>query len=208
MLCSACICVGVHRINASTSLILRLSLRSVALCAMPYLSATSLVLSYSRPITEITFTSAMFLIASRCLIPNAPAPTSATWIVMSVLQDQVSDGRVRRRHMVEAVRHLGRRTTGEVGHRTARDQPHHQLDALAAGLAHVLDVWHLRQAGRVIDQTVEEAVVPLLVDQAGTRPLQLVAHATGAPDLHVERPVVRLDRLPNGLAEHEAAASG
>src|SRR5262245_55645536 len=139
MLCSACIWVGVHRITASSSLSFRLSDRSVATCAMPYLSATSWVLSRSRPTTEMTLTSAMFLIASRCLTPKAPAPARATLIVTSVLQNQVAHGGVRRRHVVEAVRHLRRRAAGgtgrgaarHVGHRAARDEPHHQLDAFA-----------------------------------------------------------------------------
>ena len=48
----------------------------------------------------------------------------------------------------------------------------------------------LRQALGVGDQPVEEAVVPLGVDQPGARPLQLVAHAAGAPDLHAQRLVV------------------
>src|SRR5688572_22629551 len=162
IVCSACICVGVARITASRCLIFRLSSSSVVTCPMPYLSATSLVLSYSRPTTEITFTSSMFFIASRCLMPNAPAPASATWMVMSVLQDQVPDGRVRRRHVVEAMRHLGRRAAGHVGHRATGDEPHHELDAFTAGFAHVVDVRHLRQARRVCDQAVEEPGVPVL----------------------------------------------
>jgi hypothetical protein len=44
----ACICVGVHRMTASTSRIARLSASSVVTWAMPYLSATSQVLSRSR----------------------------------------------------------------------------------------------------------------------------------------------------------------
>jgi hypothetical protein len=68
--------------------------------------------------------------------------------------------RVRGGHMVEAVRDAGACAAGRVGHRAARDQPHHELDAFAAGLAHVVDVRHLRQAGGVGDQAVEEARCP------------------------------------------------
>src|SRR5574337_1241126 len=156
--CAACICVGVHRITASTSAIASASARSVATWAMRYLSATARVLASSRPTSETTSTPSICAIASRCLMPNAPAPASATLIVMpasdepplggwsalggqrtpvsvgapcSVLQDEVADRGVRRRHMVEAVHHL---RCPCLGHRTARDQPHHQLDPLAAGL--------------------------------------------------------------------------
>jgi hypothetical protein len=45
---------------------------------MPYLSAISWVLSSSRLISEMTLTSAMFLMPSRCLMPKAPAPARAT----------------------------------------------------------------------------------------------------------------------------------
>ena len=41
-----------------------------------------------------------------------------------------------------------------------------------------------RQVVRVVDQPVEERVVELGVDEPGARPLQLMAHAAGAPDLH------------------------
>src|SRR5664279_1071875 len=212
--CSACICVGVHRITASTSFSARLSARSVPTWAMPYLAATSFVLSSSRPITDTTSTPSMFLMPSRCLTPNAPAPASATltfFVLIGkppcfalrcirpgrgpacscrVLQDQMADGGVARRHVIEAMRDrrlrgAGRRVARDVGHRASRDEPHHELDPLGAGLAHVVDVRQARQALGVGDQAVEKAVVPLLVDEAGTRPLQLVAHAAGAPDLHL-----------------------
>jgi len=103
--------------------------------------------------------------------------------------------------MIEAVRHLGE----IVGHRAAGDQPHHQLDALRAGFAHVLDVRHLREARRIGDETVEEGIVPFAVDEAGARPLQLVAHAAGAPDLDLEGRVVGFDRLADGAPQIEAA---
>ena len=105
--------------------------------------------------------------------------------------------------MVEAVELLDLLAQG-----AAHDQPHDQLDALGARLAQVLDVRHLRQRVRVVDQLVEERVVELGVDEPGARALQLVAHAAGAPDLDVEVLVVALHRPAHGLAELEAAIAG
>ena len=124
-----------------------------------------------------------------------------------VLQDQVADGGVARRHVVEAVFHGRRWPTGQIGHRAAGDQPHHEFDALRAGLADVVDVRLLGEFGRRRDQFVEEGLVEVAVDQTGARALQLVAHPAGAPDLHVEVVVVRLDGAPDRLAQVEAALS-
>ncbi len=112
--------------------------------------------------------------------------------------------RIRRGHMVEAVHDLRRRTSGQVAHGATGDQPHHQLDAFAAGLAHIVDVRHGRLALGVGDQPIEERIVELAVDQPGARSLQLMAHAAGAPDLHLEVIVVALDRLADGLAQVQA----
>ena len=60
---------------------------------------------------------------------------------------------------------------------------------------------------RVGDQLVEEVVVPLAVDQAGARALQLVAHAAGAPDLHVQILPKALHRRADRLAQHPAAVA-
>ena len=57
----------------------KLSAKSVVTWPMPYLSATSRVLSKSRLISDTTSTPSMFLIPSKCLMPNAPAPASATF---------------------------------------------------------------------------------------------------------------------------------
>src|SRR5687768_16210555 len=75
--CSACICVGVHRITASTSSRSSSSLSSVPECGAPYLAATSAACSARREITEAISTPSMFLRPSRCFSPNAPAPASA-----------------------------------------------------------------------------------------------------------------------------------
>ena len=82
--CSACICVGVHSITASTSLSARLSARLVLAWAMPYLAAISLVFSRSRLISETTSTPSIFLMPSRCLMPKAPAPARATLMVLLI----------------------------------------------------------------------------------------------------------------------------
>src|SRR5215210_2468061 len=167
--------------TASTSFIARLSARSVATCAMPYLAATSLVGSILLPTNETTSTPSMLLMPSRCLMPNAPAPASATLIVLLVvlgtsvvLQDQMAHGGVAGGHMVEPVPHGGRLAAAiDVVHGAARDQPHHQLDALAAGLADVIDVRHGGQSLGIGDQAVEEILIEILVDQPRARPLQL-----------------------------------
>src|SRR5215475_5915745 len=141
----ACICVGVQRMTASTSFSARLSASSVETCLIPYLFATSLVGSSLRPTSDTTSTPSMFLMPSRCLMPNAPAPASATLMVLTmsvVLQNEVADGRVARRHMVEAVPDGRLLAAIAVAHGAARDQPHDELDTLAAGLAHIVDVRH------------------------------------------------------------------
>ena len=109
--------------------------------------------------------------------------------------------------MVEAVRHFGGRAPGHIGHRTTGDEPHHQLDALAARFAHVVDVRHFRASGRVVDELVKPGVVPFAVDEACACALQLVAHAPGAPDVHVQVFVKALHRAADGLPQLEAAAA-
>src|SRR5476649_2310827 len=102
--CDACIWVGVHRITASTSPSARLSASSVETCAMPYLAATSLVASSLRPTNDTTSTPSIFLMPSRCLMPKAPAPASATLIVLVtsiVLQNHMAHGGVAGGHMIE-----------------------------------------------------------------------------------------------------------
>jgi len=66
-------------------------------------------------------------------------------------------------------------------------------------------VRHGGQVGGIGDQAVQEAVVPLGIDQAGARALQLVAHAARAPDLHLQRAVIAFHRAADGLAQLEAA---
>src|SRR3954454_15444558 len=105
---------------------------------MPYFAATSLVGSSLRPTSETTSTPSMFLMPSRCLMPNAPAPASATLMVLAisvVLQDQMADRSVAGGHMIEALAHAWLVAAVDIAHRAARYQPHHELDALAASFA-------------------------------------------------------------------------
>src|SRR5215467_12603631 len=129
--------------TASTSFSARLSARSVEEWAIPYLAAISLVGSSRRPISDTTSTPSMFLMPSRCLMPNAPAPASATLIALAisvVLQDQMADGGVARGHVVEAMPHRRLLAAAEVAHRATRDQPHHELDALGACFTHIFEM--------------------------------------------------------------------
>ena len=87
----------------------------------------------------------------------------------------------------------------------AHDQPHHQLDAFGAGLLHVVQPGKPAEALRVLHHGVQKAGVELLVDEAGARSLQLVAHAAGAPNLHVQVLVEGLDGPAYGLAQFKAA---
>src|SRR5262245_59531642 len=89
--------------------------------------------------------------------------------------------------------------------RTAHDQPHHELDAFRARIAHVIDVRNARELVCLRRKTVEEAIVELLVDQARARPLELVAHAARAPDLHIQIRIKGLDGTTDRLAELVAA---
>src|SRR5665213_3578318 len=175
---------------------------------MPYLAATSLVGSSLRPTRDTTSTPSMFLMPSRCLMPKAPAPASATGIVSVtsvILQDQMAYGGVAGRDVIEAMPDGRRLAAIDVVHGAPGDQPHHQLNTLAARLAHIVDMRHGGESLGIRDQPVEEGIVPLLVDKSGARSLQLMAHAASTPDLDVERLVIGLDGLANRLAEHEAA---
>ena len=72
-------------------------------------------------------------------------------------------------------------------HRATGNQPHHEFNAFAARFTHVVNVRNAGCRFRVVDQLVQKGVVKLLVNQPGSRPLQLVAHAAGAPNLHLQR---------------------
>src|SRR5580704_14507886 len=112
-----------------------------------------------------------------CLIPNAPCP--ATTIFMEkllslgghfrtaalprerlVLEDDVTESRIRSRHVIEAI-HLAHLCI----ERAARDQPHDELDGLGTRLAHVLDERNTGKRDWIRDEIVEEACVELAVDE-------------------------------------------
>src|ERR1700733_15720878 len=210
MACRACSWVGVHRMTASTSSRARTSSRSVEAWAAPYFRATSSACSWRRLTTAVTVTPSMSARPSRCLMPKAPAPASAIRMGLVLLRGlvsgpdhEVADRGVGSGDMVEAVQLV------DLGaHGTAHDQLHDQLDSLGAGFAHVLDVRHESEVVRVGDQPVEERVVELRVDEARAGPLQLVAHAAGAPDVHGEVLAVARHGPPDRLAQHVAPVPG
>src|SRR6185295_12874459 len=108
--------------------------------------------------------------------------------------------RVRGGHVIEAI-HLAHLLL----ERTARDEPHDHLDALGAGLAHVLDERNPPRQLRIAGEAIEETFVPLRVDEARTHALQLMRHAAGAEDHDTEVFLPRLDRTLDRLAEVVAA---
>src|SRR5688572_22050274 len=128
MVCFACICVGVASKAASTPGCASASARSVVECGMPNFFATSAVEPALPPTTETTSMPPIFATASRCLMPNAPAPARMTFMSLHlslVLENDVSDRRIRSRHVIEPVNLLH-----IIIERAAHDEPHHQLDAL------------------------------------------------------------------------------
>ena len=134
--------------------------------------------------------------ASRCLMPKAPARRARLRYVLrhcSFSRIRWPTRRVRRRHVVEAMQTFG--VTPAHRQRAARDQPHHQLDAFASRPRARSRCAASSRAppGRRSDG--RGSVVPFRVDQARARALQLVAHAAGAPDLHVQVFVEGLDGL-------------
>src|SRR5215470_9093881 len=227
MACHACSWVGVARITASTSSRARASSRLVEAWPTPYFRATSSAWSCLRLITDVTVTPSMAARASRCLMPKAPAPASAIRMVSSLprwfcgacsargveggssplglagLEHQVPDGGVRPGDVVEAVQFLDLGAEG-----TTHDQLHDQLDPLGAGLAHVLDVRQAGQALGICDEPVHERVVERGVDEARPRPLELVAHAAGTPDVNRNVLGEALHGPADRLAQTVAAVAG
>src|SRR5215831_9794457 len=208
MACRACSWVGVHRMTASTSSRARTSSRLAEAWAAPYFRATSSACSGLRLTMAVTVTPSIPARPSRCLMPKAPAPASAIRMRLALFlaggpDHEVPDRGVGPGDVVEAVQLLDGRSHG-----AAHDQLHDQLDPLRARLAHVLDVRHQRQVVRVADQPVEERVVEPGIDEPGARPLQLVAHAAGAPDVDREVLAVALHRAADRLAQHVAAVAG
>src|SRR6185312_1612743 len=138
-------------ITASMPGCFSISPKSLVQCGIFHFLATSSVPAGRPPASETTSMPGMFWIASRCLMPKAPWPASATFMscaslelsLVRVFEDEVTDGGIRGRHGVEAVDllHL-------LVECAARDQPHHQFDAFRAGFADVVDMRDLRQRDR------------------------------------------------------------
>src|SRR4051812_14081308 len=120
----------------------------------------------------------------------------------------MTDSGIRRWYMVEAVLNLGCLAGRlRVGHRAAGDQPHDQLNAFRTGLAHVVDVRLFGEPYRIGDELVHESFVELLIDESGSRALELVAHAARTPHLDVDVLFVGFDRLANRAPKLEAAVA-
>src|SRR5262245_46362841 len=125
MACFACICVGVASMAASTTGCERHSPRSVLQCGILYLVATSMVDAALPPASVTTSIPGMLAIASMCLMPKAPCPAMQTFmnnVLRCVFENEMTERRVRRGHVIEAVDllHLWRQ-------RAARDEPHDHL---------------------------------------------------------------------------------
>src|SRR5690348_2054323 len=138
MPCCACICVGVARMAASTPGCARHSSSRVDQCGMRYFCATSRVESALPPASVTISMPGIFWMASMCLMPNAPWPAMQIFkkrLLSGGLEAQQARGGVRGGHVVEAIG-----LAYPVAERAAHREPHDHLDALGAGLAHVLRV--------------------------------------------------------------------
>ena len=91
--------------------------------------------------------------------------------------------------------------------RAAHDEPHDELYTFRARFAQVLLARNAREGLGIRDDVVEETRVELLVDEAGARTLELVAHAARAPDLHVEIRIEAVDRAAQRPAKLITAKS-
>ena len=68
----------------------------------------------------------------------------------------------------------------------AHNQPHHQFYSLRTRIPHVVDVRNIGEFFRIVHEVVQKFPVEFLVNQTSTRPLQLMTHAAGSPDLNAE----------------------
>ena len=188
--------------TASTSSRSSASARSVELWRAPYFAATAPAWSAVRLMIETISTPSIRCSPSRCFSPNAPGSGEGD-PHRQLLQYHVPDRGVRRRDAVEAV------SLDDVGtERAAHDQPHDQFDPLRPRLAQIVEVRQRPQAVGVGGQVVEEGGVEGAVDQSGARPLQLVAHAAGPPDLDIEVVGEGSDGAGDRLAQPPAAVAG
>src|ERR1019366_6109658 len=143
---------------------------------MRHCFATSAVALRSRLTIEATSMPSILDIASRCLIPNAPAPTRMTFISNLVVEQQMAYGGIGGRHVIKAMQH-----PHALVQRAAHDQPHDQLDALRARLAQILEMLDAHECLRIRTDGVEKMIVEFLVDQARPLSLPLLRQAAGAP---------------------------
>src|ERR1039458_9051582 len=118
--------------TASTSGDATTSSNSVLAVGAPYWSATSRAWSSRRLTTATISAPSMRARASRCLMPKAPAPARAMRMFSTTpeyllrrFQDEVTDGRIRRRYVIEAVELFHLLAEG-----AAHDEPHDHFDAL------------------------------------------------------------------------------
>jgi len=103
-----------------------------------------------------------------------------------VLHDQMPHSRVGGRHAEKSMFEVDAiAAQGHVVHGTPGDQPHHQLDSFTARFVHVVELGDGSSGSRIMNQLVQKGVVKFFVDESGARALQRVAHAAGAPDVHV-----------------------
>src|SRR5262245_22448248 len=197
MTCSACAawtCVGLARMTASTPGWASVSARSEAQCGMCHFWANSRVLSGRPPVSEMTSTSGMFWIASRCRWPNAPWPASAIFIGSLPARECPAATRRGRRavhgHVVEKL-HL------QIGllHRAAQRNP---VERLRRRREQPLARQRLERFGVPLLERVEQAAVELFVDHE-------VAQPARGRDRYAARAVPRLNRSGDGLAEFERA---
>src|SRR5262245_60481600 len=123
---------------------------------MPYFFATSAVESALPQASVAISMPGMLRMASMCLMPNAPCPATQIFmfVPLTCFEAQQARRRVRRGHVVEAVR-----LAHVVAERTAHREPHHHLDALGAAFAHVLRVREFREARGIVRHAVEEGLV-------------------------------------------------
>ena len=114
----------------------------------------------------------------------------------------MSYGRVAARHMIVTVQ-----ASGRLAERAAHDEPHDHFDAFAARFPQIFDVRNVAELITVADQAVEEHIVPLRIDEARARSLQLVTHAAGTPDLDIQILGKAFDRLLDRFTQRPAAVA-
>ena len=102
----------------------------------------------------------------------------------AILQHHQSVGGVRGRHVIEAVDFVD-----PLAQRASHHQPHHQLDALRAGLAQVLGVRDADEAPAVSPTSLSmNALIERRVDETRALALQLVRHAARAEHCNPRAP--------------------